>query len=132
MSEQFDNKDYGEYFSALQKSIETLEEYLEKLKEYTDKICEIIHNTILNKALITPIFNNSDIMEKFKSARELQQQCATQIKAEYENVDFSIEFYRLLQPFMQIVEITKNNKNLEKYFNNKLYTIIRVNLSFPF
>ena len=104
----------------------------EKLKEYTDKICEIIHNTIFNEALITPIFNNSDIMERFKSARELQQQCATQIKAEYENVDFSIELYRLLQPLMQIVEITKNNNNLEIYFNNKLHTIIRVNLSFPF
>lgn len=105
---------------------------VEDVDDYTTNICEICYKTVFNEDVINEIIHNNNVMERYKLVQELQQNCASQVKLKYENIDFNMYIYRLLQPLTQIIEITKNDEQLKKYFENSLHTIVNNNLSLPF
>ena len=104
-------------------------------QEATDcvtKICEICHNTVFNEKTIKDLEVNNNYKERFKLIQEIQQNCAYQIKQQYNDIDFNINLYRLLKPMIQILNIVNNNDELKKYFDMRLNKTIGFHLIVPF
>ena len=102
------------------------------INTYATRISVICQNTIFNNETISKIDNDTNLVNRYKLIQELQQNCTTQIKLNYSDIDFNIYLYRLLKPLAQIIEIVKNDKQLKKHFENRMHAVMVSHLSLPF
>lgn len=99
----------------------------EELGDYATGICEICYDMIFNETII----NDIDSIN-YKYISNLQQESSIAVNSKYNNIEFSIYLYRILNLFIQIIDIIKNDSSLKEYFQLKFYTKIINKLKSPF
>ena len=150
IAERILSKDQGKYKDLLRKQNESLIDFFIELVDqnitieknghiFKDQeayncainVCDIFYKLIFNETVITEI-NDNNFVERHKLLHELQQNCASQVKEKYSDIDFKIYLYRLSKPLVQIFDLVKNDEQLREHFETSLQAIISTNLSLPF
>lgn len=104
----------------------------ELANEYAAKICPIMDETIFKDKTIKNIEKNENTMERYNEVRAIVQDCSDRIQQFDQEIIFELHLFRLLKPLVQILEIVRNDKNLNDYFHRKLHAVVSFSLSLPF